>query len=262
MSVAEAPEPLRPEMARYEGRDRRLWSLVLVAWLSVAVGFVVLVVPSVGSRNYLPQLVLGFAALVTFLNVYIHQQRRTLQQTRTALLQQLVRAEAALAHSFLDPLTGLFNRRYLDYLIVIESKRADRNDGLFALMILDIVGFKSVNDTFGHLEGDRFLQQVAELLKRTFRQTDTLVRYGGDEFVVLMPDTDDDGARRPQERLERAINAWNAERTGSDRTMALRTGVATFRPGDLVEDVLALADRRMYEQRAVRADAVLTDRRA
>ena len=262
MSVAEASEPLRPEIVGYEGRDRRLWSLVLVTWLAVAVGFVLLVVPAVGTQNYLPQLVLGFAALITFLNVYIHQQRRTLQQTRTALLQQLVRAEAALAHSFLDPLTGLFNRRYLDYLIVIESKRADRNDGLFALMILDIIGFKRINDTFGHLEGDRFLQQVAELLKRTFRQTDTLVRYGGDEFVGLMPDTDDAGARHPQERLQRAIAAWNAERAGTAHTMALRSGVATFRPGDLVEDVLALADRRMYEQRAERAEPALMGRRA
>ena len=252
------PATLQRQLAIQEDRDYQLWSIAVLALIVVSAAFAAILFPTVlwGSETnqlrgrYLPTLLFGFIALIVLFNIYLIGQRRTLRRTRLALIAQMVRADEAVAQSFIDPLTHVFNRHYMEHLIPREVKRTDRLDGVLALLMVDVNAFKAVNSRFGHLEGDLFLQQVARVLKSTFRGSDTIIRFGGDEFLVVMPDTSEDGAQLAIARLLDAVAAWNAATESNRYCMSLSCGAACYRRGDTVDRVLDLADRRMYDQKA------------
>ncbi len=142
------------------------------------------------------------------------------------------------ADALCDPLTGVGNRRAFDLGFAKERARAERHQRFFSVAMIDLDGLKVVNDTMGHAAGDERLQGVAEHLVATCRRIDAPYRIGGDEFVVLMPDTDSTGANAFVARLRRApIPSFSA-------------GVATF-PSDGFE-LLRVADSRLYAGRAQR----------
>ncbi|MBO6087052.1 GGDEF domain-containing protein [bacterium] len=107
--------------------------------------------------------------------------------------------------SVTDPLTRLFNRRHFENEFEREFKRAKRYDNGLSLAIIDIDFFKKINDTYGHSCGDFVLKEVAYIMKANFRQTDTLFRYGGEEFVVILTETSGLNAEIPLERLRKRI---------------------------------------------------------
>ena len=247
----------RRQVLDCENRDHQLWFIVIVTLGAVGVGFAVLFLPNLlwgfessdGRSPYLPQLLYGFVVLIILLNIYVIRQRRTLRQLRVALMEELVRAEKALAASFIDPLTELFNRRYLDYLGRREAKRADRAASVFSLLIADLDNFKTVNDRFGHIEGDRCLQQFAGILRQVFRETDTVIRYGGDEFLVLMTDTSEQNAEIAAQRVVDAIVSWKAGNR-SVESIGLSYGIACYATGESIDTVIQRADQRMYHQKS------------
>ena len=110
-----------------------------------------------------------------------------------------------------DGLTGVFNRSYLELALDQTMRSVHRNGGLVSLLFIDVDDLKTVNDQRGHQAGDRVLRDLADLLADSCRETDTVARYGGDEFVVLMPDTDARGARQVLAKIERAVERHNAE---------------------------------------------------
>ena len=117
----------------------------------------------------------------------------------------LQRAEAL---SVTDDLTGLYNSRYLNQVLRRESKRASRSGRPLSLLFLDLDGFKSVNDTHGHLCGSRALVEAAGVIRGCARETDIVARFGGDEFAVVLPDTGSEGAVAVAERIrERIVRA-------------------------------------------------------
>ena len=118
-----------------------------------------------------------------------------------------------------DPLTGFYNHRYLHERLGEEVVRAQRGKRPLSVLMLDLDDFKLVNDTFGHLFGDRVLTWAAELIKATLRVSDVPARYGGDEFAVILPDTDPAEATRAAERiLERLPRAPVHRRSSGDRS--------------------------------------------
>lgn len=258
---------VRQESTDYEVRDYHLWAIVIVTFVAVTAGFAALFLPQVvwglepsqTKARDLPQLVFGFIALVVMFTAYVVRQRRALRDARAALLQELLRREEAVRASFVDPLTALFNRRYLEHLAYREAKRADRGGGTFSLLIVDVDNFKAVNDRFGHTEGDRFLKEIAAVLTRSFRETDTVFRHGGDEFLVLLPDTNGQEAQIAANRLEQAQVAWNEANRSTGYRMALSYGIAPYAPGDEVESVLRVADQRMFRQKESRRSHALAD---
>ncbi len=256
-------ELLLREFHRLETRDLQLWYTNLLVMLGLAAGFLAAQVPGVLWETtkptlgfqYLPQLCLSFIPLILLFNGYVLQQRRTLRRSREVLSRQLLRAETAEALSLVDPLTGVFNRRFLDWTISKEMSRADRCGSNLSLMMLDLDAFKSVNTRFGHLVGDRVLRELAELLKKTLRKSDTIVRYGGDEFVALLPETNEEQAQLATERIHQAIEQWNRDSPIRGYKMGLSCGVAPCTKGASLSESLKIADERMYQEKARRRSA-------
>ncbi|MGD8979749.1 MAG: diguanylate cyclase, partial [candidate division WOR-3 bacterium] len=143
-----------------------------------------------------------------------------------------------------DELTGCYNRRYMHYWIESETKRANRFDTRFSLMLLDIDDFREINNKYGHLEGDRVLVRFVDFLRDNVREVDSIVRFGGDEFVILMPNSTAKGALELGQRIIRALNAT---RLRSHRVFC-SIGCATF-PEDAtrVDKLLGHADDLMYQ---------------
>ncbi|MFN2381873.1 MAG: diguanylate cyclase [Guyparkeria sp.] len=154
-----------------------------------------------------------------------------------------------------DPLTRLYNQRMFWSLLDYEIGRAQRHDYRFGLMVIDLDDFKRVNDRFGHGFGDDYLCRVAELLHDGLREGDIVARYGGDEFVAILPDADDATAEQVAERLlARAHQAAVAAPDGESLILSLSIGLAVG-PVDAVDPASAqalfsLADQAMYRAKA------------
>ncbi len=147
-----------------------------------------------------------------------------------------------------DPLTGLFNHRHLTTILKEEIDRCRRYDRGLALLMMDLDGFKKINDTQGHLAGDQVLKALADLINGQMRQSDFAFRYGGDEFVVLLTETDRDQALEFAGRILRSAAATRVRlENGRTVTIGLSIGVAAF-PEDGGNDtaVLAAADHALY----------------
>ena len=149
-----------------------------------------------------------------------------------------------------DPLTGLFNRRHFQALadhVVARSRRAGEP---VALVIADVDLFKHVNDAHGHDAGDKVLVHIAELLKRVCRDQDILARWGGEEFLILLPDTGDGGAVAAAQRMRVAAEADAVPHEGSSIRFTMSFGVTTLRASESLADAVARADRAMYRSKS------------
>jgi diguanylate cyclase (GGDEF)-like protein len=166
----------------------------------------------------------------------------TLVLTRP-LLRAFRWTEEQASEARIDSLTGLANRRALEEILAAEISRAQRFAHQLAVVLLDLDRFKEINDSFGHAAGDVMLRAVSRLLTSLARQGDTVARWGGEEFVVVLPETDLAGAQRFAERLRRTIEAHSV---GEMQTSA-SCGVATMLPEDTVEDLLGAADQALYQ---------------
>jgi two-component system cell cycle response regulator len=147
-----------------------------------------------------------------------------------------------------DPLTGLHNRRALLDRLKQETERYARYRQPLALAMLDLDGFKPINDTYGHLFGDHALRQVAETISRSVRTLDVAARYGGDEFAVILPQTEAQGALRVCERLLRNVSSLEVTQGKISVRVSLSLGLALY-PGEgvaSVEDLLRAADDALY----------------
>lgn len=145
-----------------------------------------------------------------------------------------------------DDLTGVANRRYGHRRIREELARYHRYERPFSLCFGDLDHFKLVNDRFSHAVGDRVLKQIAELLQANLRDADVVVRYGGEEFVVLLPETLGNDAAGVCEKLRTAIAAYDWERHSPGLEITMSFGVADCTEGDDVAAILQLADERLY----------------
>jgi len=146
-----------------------------------------------------------------------------------------------------DPLTGLLNRRAFDQQLATELARARRMDYPLALLIMDLTRFKEINDRFGHPAGDRALVRVAEALSGVLRGTDLLFRWGGDEFAVILPYTDREGALAAARRYAGAVHSVCQDSV----CLGVNVGVAVY-PGDAGDgaELLRAADGRMYRAKS------------
>jgi diguanylate cyclase (GGDEF)-like protein len=162
-----------------------------------------------------------------------------------------------LAHT--DPLTGLANRRHLFERLESEFARAQRYRRPFTLLYIDLDGFKSINDRFGHLFGDEILRGSAMSMQAVLRSTDLLARIGGDEFAVLMPETSLSGADYVVGKLRKALAAYSRQLSPALPPITLSVGIGEIGEQDeAIEDILARADKAQYLAKASGKDATRT----
>gem|GEM_PF-2328365 len=150
-----------------------------------------------------------------------------------------------------DSLTGLYNRAFLDRILEVEIPRVRRYNSPISLLMIDLCDFKKTNDAYGHLFGDLILREAAGLIRSHVREPDIVVRWGGDEFVVLMVNTSSDQARPVRDRIDRAFRERNRAQTDErmiiDISMGLRSADAST-----IATLLPDADRSMYRHKAER----------
>ena len=168
-------------------------------------------------------------------------------------LSNLASKESLREQAIRDPLTGLYNRHYFNSIIEAEFSRSNRYNRPLTLMMIDLDGFRDVNNRLGHLKGDEILQQVARVLEESVRSADHVIRYGGDEFLVLMPETQQE-AERVTERLRERIGEL-PERAGiPDLSLGLSIGIYSHPPGEdrPLQEILEEVDRKMYADKRER----------
>jgi diguanylate cyclase (GGDEF)-like protein len=255
MPAMVAVRELESKLEALDGRDLYLWSIAILVGITVSAGFLAMAVPQwwTGtlelSRRYLPVLLFGFVVLVILVNVYLLEQRLQLKRNRLELIRQLVRTEAAELTAQIDPLTKTFNRRCLEAVLNKEIAAADRRKSALSVAMIDLDDFRGVNNTLGHAVGDRVLKIAVEIMRRTLRASDSIIRYGGDEFIVVMPDTTEQQAGYAIQRLLGNVVRWNQNPEIQDVHLSFSLGVAEYRSGVTLGQLIDEADRKMYESK-------------
>jgi diguanylate cyclase (GGDEF)-like protein len=144
-----------------------------------------------------------------------------------------------------DSLTGLYNRHFFNEMLPRELERTNRYSHQLSVLLMDINGFKKYNDTYGHLQGDVVLKTVARLFSSQLRASDTIARFGGDEFVVILPETNRRKAQTISKRIGEAMTAQSFGEIG----LNVSIGVSSFRTGLTPEQLLDEADKDMYRRK-------------
>lgn len=194
--------------------------------------------------------------IVSILGAQLNSLRVKLQVQKGELLEAMARIRDMAQH---DELTGLCNRRYMNELLVATARQMERSGQTFSICIIDIDYFKKVNDTFGHRVGDEVLRNFAVQTSKNLRPTDTVARWGGEEFLMLMCDTRADQALISVQRLHGAINALVIP-AAPDLRITFSTGVAQFRSHESLDAAIERADQALYRaKKNGRNQTVLAD---
>lgn len=212
--------------------------------------------PSVMSRwNFSAFEVFGLVACGAY-GIFMSARSRRLhvdlERAYSAHLEELSQRLRTMAYR--DGLTGLYNHRYFYEQLSHEVERSLRYGQPLTVLLMDMNNFKDINDTYGHLIGDKFLSLVGQVISRQIRGSDIAARYGGDEFVVILPNTAIDEGRSTAEKLSVAVRQAALLSPGEENVkLGLSIGVAVCpddsrTPGELLQ----IADRRLYDQKAVR----------
>jgi diguanylate cyclase (GGDEF)-like protein len=224
--------------------------LGLSGFVSISYGAIVLLQARVGYSvepfqvDLLRWLVL--TVVLCFFSVmggYISSLRKRLADHRQELEQALARIERLATH---DELTGVYNRRRLNDALDVEIKRTQRYGSALAMCLIDIDHFKSINDTYGHHAGDIVLQSLSTAVRAQVRPTDLFGRYGGEEFLMILPQTPLEGALVVAERLRRTAETLQIEGLPAGLRITVSAGVSVNRAGEPWSATLERADAALY----------------
>jgi diguanylate cyclase (GGDEF)-like protein len=186
----------------------------------------------------------AFLPFIAMLGGNISSLRKKLL-TSNAHLQEVLKQVTELATR--DELTGLYNRRYLLEMLKHEKNRADRGGGGFCVCLLDLDHFKAVNDRLGHQAGDQVLKVFARSIEPVLRSTDLFARFGGEEFLLFLPQTEPDKARRCVQRIRTALAEAKYEGLPDGFRVTASIGVAYYEPEESITALLERVDKALYQ---------------
>ena len=175
---------------------------------------------------------------------------RLTQSLNEALVTERTLREEIQQLSLTDELTGVFNRRGATSNLEVELARARRLGTPLSLLVIDIDRFKPINDTHGHATGDEVIRTVVESLKKELRETDVVGRIGGDEFIVVLPALELEGALSAAHRLRQSVQFSSVDLQARGISVTISVGVATFRPSDSIAQLMSRADDALYVAKA------------
>ncbi|MGH9433209.1 MAG: GGDEF domain-containing protein [Terriglobia bacterium] len=246
---------LKEDLANVESETRAIRVLLIFVAVALVFGAVSMFLPhGIWRQETLdlripPQLLfvgmVGGAVVALYLIRYESETRKL----RLLALEQALAARSEHAANMVDSLTNVYNRTVLRDLLQKEIARSERASRPLSLMMTDLDNFKQVNDRYGHLMGDDILAQVAGVLKSCVRGSDHVVRYGGDEFLLILSETDEPGALIVRDRiLQRLADLDPMTHTGRVN-LSLCLGIFQHVLGHTVEQDVAEVDARMYAQK-------------
>ena len=177
---------------------------------------------------------------LTKLNSQLHKTNEAFIDTQQKLESSNQRLEIL---SITDFLTGVYNRQQLDRVLKSELNRSQRYKQIFSILMIDLDNFKQTNDNFGHLMGDEVLKAVAKQVSLDIRSTDTFGRWGGEEFLIILPSTDKDGAMKIAKKIVRSIPEIEFDNC---LKQTISIGVATYNQGQTIESMIEIADKNLY----------------
>jgi diguanylate cyclase (GGDEF)-like protein len=246
---------LQSELVQLESHNRDVWVLIVFAGAVLVLGALSLLAPgSFWQQNTLemkipPQLLFLVMMVVMLLALYMVRREVELRKLRLLNVQHTLQAQAEHTASMVDSLTNVFSRSFLRELLQGEISRAERNNRPLGLIMCDVDNFKAVNDRFGHLMGDYVLAQIASILKSCVRGSDYVVRYGGDEFLIVLSETDTPGSQVVVNRIREKIAEWDRTNRIGNYSIGISMGLHQHAPGQTVEQAVSEADTRMYAEK-------------
>ena len=263
-TAAVPAEEIRKSMRRLQRRQWWMWSSAVLVTLLLTLTIASFAFPGLLSQAaglssfYLDQSVRGLVGLVLLFDVYtiyqqllIHRIQGQLAQQVEAMTKMEVRTEEVYKLAALDSLTGLYNRRSGEQRLRSEVLRAERTGRPLTILVLDLDGLKTMNDKHGHAAGDELIRSFAQSLNRAIRGSDLAVRFGGDEFLVLLPDCKLDEVRYVLTRL----SGHKVEYQGMTVAIAFSAGWANHRSGESAEELLKRADDALYVNKRASKEA-------
>ncbi len=246
---------LQAELAKIESEKRDTWVVVVLAGGVLLLGALSFLSPaSFWHNNEIrielpPQVLFVIMLALILVALYVVRSDSETRRLRIQNLQQALEGQADHSASMVDSLTHVFTRAFLHDLLQGEILRSERNGRPMGLLMCDLNRFKEINDRFGHLTGDFVLAQVASILKSCVRGSDFVVRYGGDEFLIILSETDAVGGEIVRERIGKKIGDWDRTNRIGDIPVSISMGLHLHAPGETAEQTIALADARMYEDK-------------
>ncbi len=246
------------QLALLEKRDWELWAIMALNGVLLGAGLLAVAFPAAflehGSVHFeitvSRQLFLGLVALLILLNTYLVSRRLELRKVREKLISTTIQSELVRLQSFTDPLTEVYNRRSLDEMAGRYISHAKRLSKPLTFLLIDVDRFKEVNTRFGHLTGDFVLAELASLLKSSVRGADAVVRYGGDEFLLILADASRDGASQVMGRIGAYLKEWNASGHLDSFEISFSIGISEWSDGKTLDEVLDAADHDMYARKS------------
>ncbi len=245
---------LTHELSRLEKSDWELWLVVAMSGIVGGCTLLCILFPSTFLQTGEVHLEITISrrlffvvlTLLILLNTYVATRRAEFRQVRRNVVATTIQGELVRLQSFTDPLTEVFNRRSLDDMAARFISRARRSKEPLTFLMVDVDRFKEVNTQFGHITGDFVLSEVAGLLRNSTRGSDAVVRYGGDEFLIILADTSQERAGTVVQRISDYLRRWNGNRHLEGFPLTLSIGMAGWSDGQTLDDVLDVADQDMY----------------
>jgi diguanylate cyclase (GGDEF)-like protein len=250
ISNAESPDrALMADLSRIERKDWWSWGFAILVILLLTGGIFSLALPSFFQnaeslfRIKLEEAVFGLIALIILFIIYAVHQQILIKRLRRQLAEKQGHSRILRNLAMIDPLTGLYNRRFAEQRLSAEVARSSRKGLPFCILLLDLNDFKQINDTHGHPAGDLVLQEFANRLNAAIRESDLAVRMGGDEFLVILPDCRAEQLQGILARLTEISVEWQGARI----PVKFAAGWKAYEAGETPEQVLASADQSLYD---------------
>ncbi len=246
---------IKNEILQLEAQKKEFWILIAFSAAVLLLGGLSFFFPSKfwsGGNLQIsvpPQILFTIlVALVLASLVYLRRETEV-RALRLSNLQQVMTSKEEQAASMIDAVTNVFTRGFLHELLASEISRSERTNRSLALIMCDLDNFKQVNDRYGHLMGDYVLSQMATILKSCVRGSDYIFRYGGDEFLILLPETDANGGEIVRARVKAKVVEWDARNRVGDVPIAVSLGLYLHVAGQTAEKDVAEADAHMYAEK-------------
>src|SRR5712664_3655233 len=253
-SVKARDQELAREFQKIEKRDWWVWGYSIFVVLLLAFAVIAFSLPAVrrGAETIfqisIVDVIFGLIALVVLFNVYAVSQAILIKRLRRQLDEKQGHSDLLRNLAMVDPLTGLYNRRFAEQRLAAEVARSERKGHPLTVLTLDLNKFKEINDTYGHPAGDLVLQEFAAHLNNVIRGGDLAVRLGGDEFLVLLPECTSQQLQLVLGRLGSLEVDWH----GQEIPITFSAGWKQYEMGERPEEMLARADELLYARK--RAD--------